>query len=345
MARALAQAIADTDKSMLPRVLFIFTGGTISMKIHPATGGAVPALSGREILSFDPTLAELAEIEVIDFGRLPGPHWTPANMWEISELTRTHLQRTDLAGIVITHGTDTLEETAYFVDLRHVSDKPIAFVGAMRNTSELSFDGPANLRAALRTVIEPDAKKQGVFVVLNGLIHAASAATKSDTQALETFTSPVFGPLGMVDTDRVLFARSLPRRAQILASQFEPQVELLVTYAGFDGRFVDAALQMGAQGLVIEGTGRGNVPPAAVPALERFLAAGFPIVLATRCRQGRVLDTYAYEGSGHHLRQRGVLLAGALTGPKARVHLMLALGATREPAELKYLIEQGRYRR
>ena len=337
--------MADTGYSMLPRVLFIFTGGTISMKIDPATGGAVPALSGREILSFDPTLAELAEIEVIDFGRLPGPHWTPAKMWELSELTRAQLQRPDLAGIVITHGTDTLEETAYFVDLRHVSEKPVAFVGALRNTSELSIDGPANLRAALRTVIELDARKQGVFVVLNGLIHAASAATKSDTQALETFISPVFGPLGMVDTDRVLFARSLARRAQIDAPQFEPQVDLLVTYAGFDGRFIDASLEGGAQGLVLEGTGRGNVPPAALPALDRFLDAGFPIVLSTRCRQGRVLDTYAYEGSGHDLRQRGVLFAGALTGPKARVQLMLALGATREPAELKYLIEQGRYRR
>lgn len=330
---------------MLPRVLFIFTGGTISMRIDPATGGAIPALSGREILAFDPTLAQLAEIEVIDFARLPGPHWTAAKMWELSELTRAQLQRPDLNGIVITHGTDTLEETAYFVDLRHSSQKPIAFVGAMRNASEVSFDGPANLRAALRTVIEPDARKQGVFVVLNGLIHAASAVTKTDTQSLETFASPVFGPLGMVDTDRVLFARSLTRRAQIEAPAMETQVDLLVTYAGFDGRFIDAALQFGSQGLVIEGTGRGNVPPAALAALDRFLGAGFPIVLATRCGQGRVLDTYAYEGSGHDLRRRGVLFAGALTGPKARVHLMLALGATREPAELKYLIEQGRYRR
>ncbi len=330
---------------MLPRVLFIFTGGTISMKIDPQTGGAVPALSGREILSFDPTLAELADIEVIDFGRLPGPHWTAEKMWELSELTRAQLERPELDGIVITHGTDTLEETAYFVDLRHTSDKPIAFVGAMRNTSELSFDGPANLRAALRTVIEPDARRQGAFIVLNMLIHAASAATKSDTQALETFTSPVFGPLGIVDADRVLFARALPRRAQIDAATFEPQVDLLLTYAGFDGRFIDAARESGARGLVLEGTGRGNVPPAALPAIDRALEAGIPVVLSTRCAQGRVLDTYAYEGSGWDLRRRGVLFAGALPGPKARVQLMLALGATREPAVLKYLIEQGRYRR
>jgi L-asparaginase len=330
---------------MHPRVLFIFTGGTISMKIDPVTGGAVPALSGREILSFDPALEDLAEIEVIDFGRLPGPHWTPEKMWELSELTRTQLERPDVDGIVITHGTDTLEETAYFVDLRHRSEKPIAFVGAMRNTSELSFDGPANLRAALRTVVEPDARGQGVLVVLNMLIHAASAATKNDTQALETFTSPVFGPLGMVDADRVLFARSLPRRASIDAPGFEARVDLLVTYAGFDGRFIDASRESEARGLVLEGTGRGNLPPAAIPALDRFLKAGLPVVLSTRCPQGRVLDTYAYEGSGYDLRQRGVMFSGALPGPKARVQLMLALGATRDPLELKHLIEQGRYRR
>ncbi len=330
---------------MPPRVLVIFTGGTISMKIDPATGGAIPALSGREILSFDPTLADLAEIEVMDFARLPGPHWTPAQMMELSELTRTQLARPDLDGIVVTHGTDTLEETAYLVDLRHLSPKPIAFVGALRNASELGYDGPANLRAALRTVIEPDAQRQGVLVVLNGLIHAASAVTKSDTQALETFVSPVFGPLGMVDADRVLFARSLPRRATIDTAQLEARVDLLITYAGFDGRFIDASREGGAQGLVLEGTGRGNVPPAALEALDRFLGGGGTVVLSTRCAQGRVLDTYAYEGSGYDLRRRGVLFAGALPGPKARVHLMLALGMTREASEVKYLVEQGRYRR
>lgn len=330
---------------MLPRVLFLFTGGTISMKIDAATGGAIPALSGREILAFDPTLAELADIEVVDYARLPGPHWTPAQMWQLSEFTRSQLARPDVDAIVITHGTDTLEETAYLVDLRHVSPKPIAFVGALRNASELSYDGPANLRAALRTVIEPDAQRQGVFVVLNNLIHAASAVTKSDTQALESFVSPVFGPLGMVDTDRVLFARSLPRRAIIDAPQLEPRVDLLITYAGFDGRFIDASREGGAQGLVLEGTGRGNVPPEALPAVDRFLEGGGTVVLSTRCAQGRVLDTYAYVGSGHDLRRRGILFAGALPGPKARVHLMLALGLTREPAEVKYLVEQGRYRR
>ncbi len=329
---------------MLPRVVFIFTGGTISMKVDPATGGAVPALAGREILSFDPGLVKLAEIEVIDFGRLPGPHWTVEKMWELSELIREQAARAEVTGIVVTHGTDTLEETAYLVDLRHTSPTPVAFVGAMRNTSELSFDGPANVRAALRTVIEPEARGQGVFVVLNMMIHAASAATKSDTQSLETFASPVFGPLGMVDTDRVLLARALPRRAQIDTVTFEPRVDLLLTYAGFDGRFIEAARESGAQGLVLEGTGRGNVPPAALPALDRALGAGLPVVLASRCAQGRVLDTYAYEGSGYDLRRRGVMLAGALTGPKARVHLMLAMGRTREPAELKALVEQGRYR-
>ena len=327
----------------MSKVLFVFTGGTISMKHDPVTGGAVPALSGREILAFDPGIEKLAEAEVVDFARLPGPHMTPQHMWDLSELLRRELQRDVFAGAVVTHGTDTLEETAYLLDLRHTSYKPVCVVGAMRNSSELSYDGPANLRSAARVAIDPSARAQGVMVVLNQTIHAASAATKSDTQQLETFHSPVFGPLGIVDTDRVVFSRALRNRITIETSRIETRVDLVQMQAGSDGRFVDHSRETGSQGLVIEGTGRGNVPPAALPAVQRYLDAGRPIVIASRCPHGRVLDTYAYEGSGHDLRKRGVLFAGTLTGAKARIQLMLALGRTHDRAELQRLMEQGEY--
>ncbi|MGJ5813901.1 asparaginase [Paludibaculum fermentans] len=327
----------------MPRVLFVFTGGTISMRFDPATGGAVPALSGEEILAYDPGLRTFADLEVIDFGRFPGPHMTPERMWALSELIARELARPEIDGIVVTHGTDTLEETAYLLDLRHTSPKPVAFVGAIRNSSELGYDGPANLRAALRTVIQPQAGNQGVFVVLNQMIHAASEVTKTSTQQLDTFQSPLFGPLGMVDDDRVLFARQLTARTTVVTSAWETRVEIVAMYAGADSRFIDYAREQGAQGLVIEGTGRGNVPPAAVPGIQRTLDAGLPIVIASRCAHGRILDTYAYAGSGHDLRQRGVLLAGTLHPAKARIKLMLALGRTRDPVELRSLIEAGSY--
>lgn len=324
-------------------VVFFFTGGTISMKHDEARGGAVPALSGEEILAHDPELAREAAVEVVNFSRLAGPQVTPRHMWDLSEQIRRQLAREEVAGAVVTHGTDTLEETAFFLDLRHHSPKPVIVIGAMRNASELSYDGPANVRSALRVAIDPAARDQGVFVVLNETIHAAAYATKMDTQSIETFQSPVFGPLGIVDKDRVFFARQLKFRQRIETSAFEERVDLFQMYAGADGRFIDAARQYGAQGIVIEGTGRGNVPPMTVPAIQRAIDAGLPVLLATRCAQGRVLDTYAYEGSGRDLRNRGVIFAGNLTGPKARILLMLALGITKDPLDLRRMIEAHQY--
>ena len=327
----------------MSRILIVFTGGTISMKLDPVTGGAVPALSGREIIAFDPGLSEVAELDVIDHARLPGPHWTPARMFGLSELLHRELESEDIAGAVVTHGTDTLEETAYFSDLRHSSSKPVVFTGAMRNASELGYDGPANLRAAVRVAADPGSASQGVLIVLNQMIHAASAATKSDTQAVETFHSPVFGPLGMVDNDGVRYFRALPSRLVLQGGRFEEHVDLLQMYAGADSRFIDFSRQSGARGIVIEGTGRGNVPPAAIPGIQRFLDAGLPVVIASRCAQGRVLDTYAYEGAGRDLRKRGALFAGTLTGAKARIRLMIALGCAAGPGELRELFEAGSY--
>ena len=309
------------------------------MKFDPATGGAVPALSGHEIIAFDPGLAALAEPEVIDFGRFPGPHMTPDRAWEVSELLRAQLRRPEIDAAVVTHGTDTLEETAYLCDLRHDMEKPVAFAGAMRNSSELSYDGPANLRAALRTVLSQEARGQGVFVVLNHFVHAASEVTKTDAQMVETFQSPMFGPLALVDSDRVVWARRLASRTVIETEAMEPRVDLILVHAGSDSRFVDYARESGSRGIVLAGTGRGNVPPAVLPGIQRALDAGLPVLVATRCPRGRVLDTYAYEGSGHDLRKRGVLLAGTLPAHKARVKLMLALGRTADRARLGELME------
>jgi L-asparaginase len=327
----------------MKRVLFLFTGGTISMKIDLATGAAIPALTGREILAFDPSIPEMCNPDVIDYGRYPGPHITPQRMWEISEILARELARPEVAGAVVTHGTDTLEETAYFLDLRHFSEKPVVVVGAMRNSSELSYDGPANLHAATRVAIDNAAQGKGVMVVLNQTVHAAAEATKIDTQAIETYESPVFGALGLIDNDRVLFARQPLLRDPIATQRFESNVDLIEMYAGADGRFIDFARENGAAGIVVSGTGRGNVPPEAVPAVQRALDAKLPVVIASRCVQGRILDTYGYEGSGRDLRQRGVLFAGTLSGAKARLRLMLTLGRTQDPRDIRELMERWAY--
>jgi L-asparaginase len=327
----------------MKKVLFLFTGGTISMKIDPELGVAIPVLSGEEILSFVSGLDQLCNCEIVDFSRLPGPHMTPEHMFELSEVLNQQLGRKDVHGAVITHGTDTLEETAFLLDLRLRTSKPVAIVGAMRNSSEVGWDGPANLKAAVRVVLEGKPALQGVLVVMNEQILAASEATKTHTESMNTFQSPNFGPLGIVDKDRILWMRQIVRRQSFLTERIESRVDLLKMVAGSDDRLVRWVIEGGTNGLVIEGTGRGNVPPQVIPGIQSAIEQGIPVVIATRCPQGRVLDTYGYEGSGRHLRNLGAIFAGFLPGQKARIKLMVVLGQTRDLPEVKRLIEEGVY--
>jgi L-asparaginase len=310
-----------------PRITIVFTGGTISMGFDPAAGGAVPILSPEEILARVPGLAEVAQVEAIDFARLPGPHVTPRRMFELGILVREQTARDDVDGVVVTHGTDTLEETAYLLDLMLSTHKPVVFVGAMRNSSELGWDGPANLRSAVRVAADPKAGGLGVLVSLNDEVLAAAEATKTHTEAIGTFKSRDFGPLGFVDKDQVIITHSRPRRETVPVQRLEERVEIVKLSAGSDGRLIRLAVQDGVKGLVLEGTGRGNVPLTALPETLRAIRAGIPVVITTRCPHGRVLDTYAYEGAGKQLVQAGGILGGMLPSHKARLKLMLLLGA------------------
>jgi len=313
-------------------VQLIFTGGTISMEVDPVIGAAVPVKSGEQILASAPGLDRIASFSINNFARLPGPHMTPPLMLELAHMVRDLLARDDTDGAVVTHGTDTLEETAYFLDLVHESEKPVIFVGAMRNASELGWDGPPNLISAVRAAVAPETRGLGALVVMNEQINAASEATKSHTESIDTFQSPDYGPLGIVDHDRVIVTRRPVDRAHIpLAGQL-PDVALVKMATGMDGRMVRAAIFSGAAGLVIEALGRGNVPPETLPAIHEALAAGLPVVVTSRCLRGRVLDTYGYPGGGHELRRMGCIFAGSLPGQKARIRLMLALAAAKDPA-------------
>lgn len=320
---------------MRPRIAIYFTGGTISMRIDPVTGGAVPALSGEEIIALVPGLEGIADFDPINFGRWPGPHVTPDRMLDLSKSIRASLDDPAIHGVVVTHGTDTLEETAYFLDLTVDSEKPVVLVGAMRNSSELSWDGPENLRSAVRAAADPATRGLGVTVVMDSRIIAASEATKTHTESTDTFQSRDFGPLGLVDKDRVIVARRPAARETIAADAIETRVDVIKIYAGADGRFIDFAVGDGARGLIIEGLGRGNVTVAALPAIERAISAGIPVVITSRCPRGRVLDTYGYEGAGRQLKMMGAILGGMLPSHKARIKLMLLLGAGRNADEIR----------
>jgi L-asparaginase len=308
-------------------IVIVFTGGTISMRHDPAAGGAVPVLAGRDILRLVPQLNEIADLEVDDFGAYPGPHMTAERMWELRNRVARHLQRPDVEGIVITHGTDSLEESAYLVARSLASERPIVFTGAMRTSSDLGWDGPANLGASVRVASSEEARGFGVLVVMGDRIYAGLDVTKAHTHMLDAFESPGLGPLGVVDDGRVVFRRAMPSPYDVVdPPSLGGPVDIVYAYAGADSRLLDAARSEG-RGVVVAGMGRGNVPPAMVPGIERWLGEGKPVVMTSRALRGRVGRTYGYPGGGRRLHDMGAIFAGSRRPQQARIDLMLALGA------------------
>jgi L-asparaginase len=321
-----------------PTVHILFTGGTISMRRDPRTGAARPALSGREIVARVPGLRREARLRIEDVARLPGPHVTPAWMWRLRDRVRRLLADESVDGVVVTHGTDTLEETAYLLDLTLDSEKPVVLCGAMRTVSDPGWDGPANLTTAVRVARDPEARGRGVLVVVGESVHAAAEVRKRHTQRLDAFRS-AHGPLATLDRGQVRFHRPPFRVPALSPRRLATKVDLHLLAAGSDDALLRASLARGARGLVLEGTGAGHVPPAALPGVRAALRAGVPVVVVSRCPEGPVAPLYGFIGGGRHLQEMGVLLGGDLGGPKARIRLMVCLGVTSEPDELRRLFE------
>jgi L-asparaginase len=313
------------------------------MRQDASAGGAVPRLTGREILESVPGIAAVAALEVREFGRFPGPHMTIERMWELRAAVLEAFAA-GFDGVVAMHGTDTIEETAYLLDRSLPADVPVVITGAMRNSSELSWDGPANLMSAVEVAASPEARGRGTMVVMDEEIVQGAEVVKTHTEQAGTFRSPNWGPLGLTDKGRALFYRESRRKPMLAPARPVTPVDLIKIVAGADARLVDASLDSGAHGVVIEAMGRGNVPPAVVPGLQRWIDAGKPVVVASRSSRGRVLDTYAYEGGGHQLREMGCIFADHMTGQQARIELMLALGVHGgDVAKVRKTVEAGRY--
>lgn len=325
---------------MKKKILIIFTGGTIAMKIDPVLHAAIPALNSDEIMSMISNIETIVDVESINFGNFPSPHILPKHMLEISNIIKENIYREDIDAVIVTHGTDTLEETAYFLDLNINQEKPIIVVGAMRNNSELGYDGSSNLSAAICTALSPKSLEKGVLVVMNNEVNAAGEVTKTNTLSLDTFKSPEFGPLGIVDNDEVIFYRDIIKRKHINTDRIEEKVALIKTASGMNSDIIDFYITSGYRGIVVEALGRGNLPPDMVPGIQRALANNIPVVMVSRCHTGRVLDSYGYVGGGKHLRDIGVIFGGNLPGHKARIQLMLILGSTSILEEVKVIFEK-----
>ncbi|MEM2946789.1 MAG: asparaginase [Candidatus Bathyarchaeia archaeon] len=327
--------------SQLPKVGVVTTGGTIAMKYDPVKKGFVPAVTGEDLMAMAPKIKELARIELIDLARIPSSYMDPPMWIKVSKAVNKLLEDKEVAGAVITHGTDTLEETAWFLDLTVKSPKPVICIGAMRGASEPDFDGARNLENAVRIAISKEAIGKGTLLVLNNQINAAREVTKTHTAQVETFKSGEFGFLGYVHADgRIIFNRQPTRRLYFDLPEALPRVDIISFYTGADGSYIKYAVDSGAKGIVIVGVGLGHVNPPVHDAIEAAIKAGVSVVMSTRVHTGRVQPIYSFKGGGVPLKEMGVILADDLNPQKARILLMLALTKTKDPKEIQKYFDQ-----
>jgi L-asparaginase len=317
------------------RVEIVTTGGTIASRIDPATRAAVPAVGAADLVALVPQLGEIATLRTTEFCLESSWNVTPAMVGELARRVAGLLAEPDTAGAVVTHGTDTMEETAFALDLLVADEGPVVLTGAMRNASLPGADGPRNLLGAVRVAAHPEARGLGTLVVMNDEVHAARHVTKTHSSALGAFASPSAGPVGRIDS-LGLSVRWRPRRPPRLPLVApESRVHLLECAAGADPLPLRAVLAAGARGVVVAGSGAGNVHRDWEGPIGQAVESGIPVVLVTRCGAGRVLPEYGAPGGGRRLHDMGVVPGGDLSGRKARIALMLALGAGFDPRAVR----------
>jgi L-asparaginase len=322
----------------LPTVAVISTGGTIASKQDPAKGGYVPSLSADDLVSAVPAIKRIARIEGEQISNIPSQDITPEIWIRLAVRVNELIAKPEVTGIIVTHGTNTLEETAYFLDLTTPGTKPVILVGAQRPASDADSDGPRNLLDAIRVSVSSEAINKGVMVVMNGQINAARDVTKTNTSQVETFRSLEFGELGVVDAEKVRFYRAPLRRQTFIVKPGTglARVDILTAYAGADGFLVRSLVHNDAvQGLVIAGLGLGNIPGSMFDAIQEARVRGIAVVISTRVITGRVFPLSAAKGSALALKKIGCVLADNLSPQKARILLMLALTQTHDTAALQ----------
>nr|WP_241667577.1 asparaginase [Pseudomonas caspiana] len=323
---AICLAAMDASAQAQPVVQFIATGGTIAMKIDPVTKGVVPAISGDDLMQTVPDAGKYAIVEVNNFSNMSA-NYVEAKWWtRLTKAVDDALARPEVAGVVIAHGTDTMEETAYWLDLTVKSDKPVILIGAQRNASSPDFDGPRNLLNAIRIATTAQARGKGVMLAMNNQINAARSVTKTHTGDVETFKSGDFGFLGEVWEDKVIFTNAPLRRQHIDIGTAEmPRVEILAMFGGADGSLLRYAVDQGAKGIVVQAVGMGNMNVSMFEAVKYALSKNVPVVVATRVPNGRTMPVYGFVGGGKTSYEAGAVMAGDLSPQKARLLLMLLL--------------------
>ncbi|MBZ2105301.1 asparaginase [Streptococcus mitis] len=319
---------------MPKKILVLHTGGTISMQADAS--GAVVTSSDNPMNHVSNPL-EGIQVHSLDFFNLPSPHIKPKHMLALYQKIKEEAANYD--GVVITHGTDTLEETAYFLDTMEVPHMPIVLTGAMRSSNELGSDGVYNYLSALRVASDDKAADKGVLVVMNDEIHAAKYVTKTHTTNVGTFQTPTHGPLGLIMKQEILYFKTAEPRVRFDLDHIQGLVPIISAYAGMTDELIDMLDLEQLDGLIIQAFGAGNIPKETAQKLKNLLQKGIPVALVSRCFNGIAEPVYAYQGGGVQLQKSGVFFVKELNAQKARLKLLIALNAGLTGQALKDYME------
>ena len=321
----------------MKKILILHTGGTISMAedenghVSPNAVNPMNAVS----MQFD-------EVNLVteDIFNLPSPHVTLSDMLVLKNRIKTAFIAEDFDGVVITHVTDTLEETAFFLDTTLSRGKPIVLTGAMRSSNELGTDGIYNLLTAIRVAADSNSSDRGVLVVMNDEIHSARYVTKTHTTNVSTFQTPTHGPVGLLTKNKIIYFHKDSENQHLDVATVHGKVPIVKAFAGMTGEILDLLNLEQLEGLVIEALGAGNLPPIASQSLQRLLDAKVPVVLVSRCFNGIAEPVYSYQGGGSQLYEAGVMFADEVNSQKARIKLIIALNAgLKDLSELRPFLE------
>ena len=309
----------------MSRIVLVTTGGTVASRHDPKNGHTAASVDGDSLRqSLHDPLAGV-DLVVDEFCNVGSFAIDLPLAFGLAKRIGSHLADPATTGVVITHGTDTMEESAYLADLLVASDKPVVFTGAQRAADTPDPDGPRNIADAVRIAASPAAIGLGAMIAFEQEFHAARDVTKTHTSRVDTFASGEHGKLGEIDGERVSVHRRPLLRKTFVAERVESRVDLIKLVMGSDDRFLRFAADNGTKGIVIEGFGRGNATPAAAKGIAEIITAGIPVIVTSRCPRGRVRPIYG-NGGARDLERAGAIFAGDLSGPKARVLAAVMLG-------------------
>lgn len=319
------------------KVSLLTTGGTIASRREENSDRVVAAISGAQLRATLRDRLEGIELELEEFCNIGSYAVDLPLAFDLAKRINAKLADPTCDGVVVTHGTDTMEESAYVADLLLAGDKPVVFTGAQRAADQLDTDGPRNIADAVRLAAAPVARGLGAMICFEQQFHAARDVTKTHTSRVDTFQSGDYGELGEIDGQGIIVHRRPALRRTYVRNSIEPNIDLIKFGIGATDNFIRYAAAHGARAIVLEGFGLGNAPPAITRAAGEIVASGIPIVMTSRCPRGRVKPVYG-NGGGKDLFEAGVIFAGDLSGQKARVLASVVLGKGEE-ADLKAEIE------